>query len=135
MASIYKCKSGHYRAEVCVQQLRDQKVLPTKKAAQLWAQQREMELSHYDKLESYRRTLGELLQRYAQEVSATKKGRKWEQVRLEMYLKRFPALCEIPLLKLTREDFEMWMNIRLKSVKTSTVNRELNLMSHTLTMA
>lgn len=69
MASFPKRKNGHVRALVCVNNIRDQKVFPTAKRAHYWAREREVEMSKFEKLDTDRRTLSDLFQRYADDVS------------------------------------------------------------------
>jgi integrase len=77
--------------------------------------------------------MNDLFIRYANEISETKKGARWEVVRLNMFA-RF-ALAEVKLVDLRREHLEIYISERLKSVEPSSVNRELNLISHCLTQA
>lgn len=74
-----------------------------------------------------------LLDRYANEVSEIKKGAWWEIVRLNM-ISAFP-IAKVLLIDLRREHFERYIVERLTAVKSSSVNRELNLLSHVLTQA
>lgn len=74
-----------------------------------------------------------MFDRYQEEVSERKKGARWEIIRLNKF-NSYP-LADIKLAKLKREDLESWIDGRLKSVKPSSVNRELNLISHCLTQA
>lgn len=78
-------------------------------------------------------SFADVFDRYANEVSETKKGTQWEVVRLKMFA-RF-SISAVRLVDLRRENFEHCMVERLASVKSSSVNRELNLMSHCLTQA
>ncbi len=76
------------------------------------------------------RTFKNLFTRYSNEISVKKDGAHWEQIRLKMFIEKYPALCALRLAKPKREDIEDWINLRLVKVKPSTVNRELNLISH-----
>ncbi len=113
--------------------IRKSKTRPTKAEAKSWAAEIEHQLGKQEAGISVTHTLGEVFTRYAHEVSESKKGAQWEIVRLNA-LSRDP-LASILLLDLKREHFESWIDRRLKSVKSSSVNRELNLISHCLTQA
>ena len=134
MASFQKRANGRVRALICVNGIREQKTLPNLKRAQSWARERELEISKFEKLSSDKRTLKDLFQRYADEVSPTKKGCQWELVRLNMLMTQYEDLCSICLIKLNVENFEDFVQQRQQSVLPSTINRELNLISHTLSM-
>ncbi|WP_211232680.1 tyrosine-type recombinase/integrase [Marinobacterium litorale] len=78
-------------------------------------------------------TLNDVFVRYAEEVSPTKRGGEKEKIRLTA-LGQFPIASE-RLIDLRRETFEDWISFRLKTVKPSSVNRDLNLISNCLTYA
>ncbi|MCO7225070.1 tyrosine-type recombinase/integrase [Pleionea sp. CnH1-48] len=134
MASYETLESGKVRVYLYVQGRRKTATFPNKKKAQSWAREKEAELSKLD--EKYRSnvTMAELFTRYAEEVSPKKKGAQWEKVRLNMLL-RFEDLSLTKLCDVKREDIEDWIHLREKEVKASTINRELNLISHCLTQA
>ncbi len=135
MASFEHLKNGKVRARIKINGIRDSLTLPTLKKAKGWAKEREVELGKHKYLVSDKQTLGDLFAKYSEEISPQKDGAHWEQIRLTMFQRRFKKLCVIKLLKLQREDLEDWILERGKDVKSSTVNRELNLISHTLTWA
>lgn len=132
MATFRKVPAG-WRAEVCVNGVRKSKVRPTKTEARNWAAQAEFELGQMADGVSTTHTLGAVFEKYADEISETKKGAQWEIVRLKMF-NRF-AIAKVRLVDLRREHFEGFILERLNSVKPSSVNRELNLISHCLTQA
>jgi len=132
MASIRR-DGDRYKVEVFVNGIRKSKRFDTKAQAKSWAAQMEVDLGKMDGVVSVDSTLGQVFQRYANEVSETKKGAHWEIVRLKMF-ERF-ALASVRVIDLRREHFEHYIVERMASVKSSSVNRELNLISHCLTQA
>ena len=74
------------------------------------------------------------LQRYADEVSPTKQGARWEQVRIKAFI-RDDALFQRPITSITGSDIATWRNKRLRKVSPSTVNRELCLLSSVFTFS
>ncbi len=132
MASIKK-DGDRWKAQVCVNGIRKMKRHDTKAQAKSWAAQMEVDLGKMDGVVSVDQTLGNLFQRYASEISETKKGAHWEIVRLKMFA-RF-AIANVLLIDLRREHFERYIVERMAAVKSSSVNRELNLISHCLTQA
>lgn len=121
MATIYR-QGTNWRAQVCVQNVRDSGVFPTRAEATQWAQQREGELCGR-KLPD-RRFL-DALRTYGREEAPSHRGSRWELVRLRS-LERDP-LARRKVAGLTGDDFARWRDDRLKAVKPATVARELNL--------
>lgn len=110
--------------------LRKSKSCATKAQARSWAMSMESQLAEGVDHEA---TLGDVFARYAEEVSSGKRGAVWEFRRLDA-LAAAP-IARVLLVDLRREHLEQWMESRLQRVKPSTVNRELNLISHCLTWA
>lgn len=106
---------GRYQSKTCA----------TKKDARAWAAAVEAQLERA--VASGPETVGDALTRYAHDVSPTKKGARWEQIRLTL-LQRYP-LADIPLARLTAEDVAAWRDRRGGEVAAASVNRELNLLS------
>ena len=73
------------------------------------------------------------MRRYAQEVSPTHKGERWERIRLNALQAHLPVT--LPLSKLTADHFNAWKRERLKAVSVGTVARERGLISAVLTAA
>lgn len=79
-------------------------------------------------------TAADTLKRYAAEVSPNKRGGRWEQIRLQMLICRYP-LFQRPVTSITGPDIADWRDTRLVEVSASTVNRELCLISTVFTQA
>lgn len=86
---------------------------------------------HYNKVPDI--PVSKLLERYAQFVSPTKRGEKWEVNRLNL-LARDP-LATVRLPALDQQHIAQWRDRRLKSVSSASVNREWNLLSGVFTTA
>ncbi len=69
----------------------------------------------------------DLLIRYRDEVTPSKKGAEAERARLAAFLRT--DLARLSLDRLQPEMFSQWRDRRMSSVSGSTVNRELNLLS------
>lgn len=54
---------------------------------------------------------------------------KWDELRLEAFLTQNKALAKKPAARATHEDFERWMEQRMKEVTEQTALRELNVIS------
>lgn len=106
---------------------------PNKGAAQAWAGQIEAEIMAGVRGEIPDKTFSDLLDRYATEVSAHKKGARWESVRIGL-LKR-DTLASVRLRRIDATDVAGWRDRRLKAVSEASVRREWNLLSHACNIA
>lgn len=138
MATYRKTSTG-WRAEVCIGGIRKSKTKPTKAEARAWAADTEHALRQQGEGVSSTHTLAQVFVRYEAEISEHKKGARWEQIRFRAW--RDLPLSRVRLIDLRREHIEDYIAQRLRGdstqpgVKSSTVNRELNLLSHCLTQA
>ncbi len=134
MASYETLDNGKVRAFLCVNGKRQTKTFPNKQKAKSWAREKEYKLSQPVEAINTTITVSELFDRYAKEISPTKKSGHWEVIRLNKF-QQCTILSTIKLADLLREHIETWIAHRLTTVKASTVNRELNLISHCFTQA
>lgn len=112
----------------------------SKVEAESWATKTEAELlngasveSAIEAVKTEGSTVADLFIRYADEVSPTKGGWRWESVRLKCLAQQAPF--DRQALSITGPDMADWRDKRLTQVKPSTVNRELNLISAVFTRA
>lgn len=108
----------------------------TKADARAWATVIESEMERgvfIDRTEAEKNTLGDLFQRYLTEVSSQKKGHDTERYRLDS-LQRDP-IAQYKVAGLSGKLMAEWRDKRLKKVTGSTVNRDLNLISHVINVA
>lgn len=133
MASFKKLPSGLWQAQVFKKGVRRSMAFPNKGAAQAWAGQIEAEIMAGVRGEIPDKTFSDLLDRYATEVSANKKGARWETVRIGL-LKR-DALASVRLRRIDATDVAGWRDRRLKAVSEASVRREWNLLSHACNIA
>jgi integrase len=123
-----------YRAEAALEHKRggkrEYKTFSTKAEAMAWALQREAQGK--DGVVPGR-NVRSLLEKYSDEVSEGKAGKKWEQLRLALICRMAIADVELHLLK--PADVAKWRDDRLKQVGASSVRREMNLIGHALSIA
>ena len=131
MASIRRHGRG-WRAEVSRRGIRRSKVFSTRQAAKDWAARQEYEILHHDEVAA-KTTLGEVLERYAREVSPRKRGHRWEAIRLEKF--RRDPIARLQMGELRPEHFAGWRDARLREVSPGTVIREMQLLSTVLNTA
>ena len=105
-----------------------------KKDAELWARQTEISLQKDDlgiKLKTYP-TFIKIINRYLKEVSSLKRGYVNEKHHLSNILKE--NFIYLPLNKITPLYFAQYRDKRLQKVKSSTLLREFNILSHIFTV-
>ena len=141
---VGKTKKGKsYRAEVYVKGQREGRTFDTKAEAIAWAAMRETELR--EQVETgidKSRTVRDAMRKYSAEVSTTKNGAAWEQRRLKacerfeiMIEGRVRKFADIKLHEFSTTHYAALRDARRKSVSDSTVNREMNLLSHVFAIA
>ncbi len=131
MASIIK-RGGVWRAEVARRGVRKSATFPTKSAAKDWAAHQEHLILNAVALQSSQ-PFGEVMARYAREVSPAKRGARWEQIRIEAFKRS--GIAKIGIGDLKASDFAAWREARLREVSVGTVKREMVLLSAILTVA
>jgi integrase len=99
--------------------------------AEKWARalERELETTGFvDRREADRTTLREVLERYRQEVTPSKKCAAIESVKIDVILKD-PVLAKLKLTAINGSAIAAWRDRRLKDVTGGTVNREIDVLS------
>lgn len=113
------------------------KQFKTHREARLWGAyvESEMDIGCFkDKTLAENTTLGELFERYLQQVTPLKKSCKQERARILQFLREDP-LCLHKMTALTPKTIAAWRDVRLQLVSGSTVNRDLALLSHVINTA
>lgn len=132
-------KPKKHRAQVYARGARESKSFATRREADSWKAMRYAELIELaEKPASGRHTLRDALTRYRDEIVPTKRGRRWEHVRIESFLNPLSAPFlprDVTLGKLGPESFAAWRDWRMTRVQAGTVLRELSLLSSVLTAA
>lgn len=83
-------------------------------------------------------TVGDVLDEYQKSVSPTKRGSRWEILRLDLIgRKRIEGkpFREIRLADLRPQHIAAWRDVRAREVAGSSVSREMSLLSHALEVA
>lgn len=128
MASITKHASG-YRAQVYVKGERASEKFRTKREAEAWAAAKETELrARQGASPGDRYTFAEAMRRYGEEVSPTKRGHRWEMVRIEKFLKDPDLPSAEKIGRVTPEMLGAWRDARLRQVSAGSVLREFGLL-------
>lgn len=131
MASYRKLPSGLWRAEVFKQGVRQSASFDTKAKAVAWATGAEADIMARKRGQIINRTLRQALERYKDDVSTHKKAADKERARIDFFISKDYALPFVDKMvnDITPDDLARWRDARIKVVKGSTVNRDLNLLS------
>jgi integrase len=137
MATIRKLR-GRWQAQVRRKGMAPRaKSFDKKSDAEQWARSLEAEVDRCGALPDTRiaenTTLGEIMTRYRDEISPTKRSAKTEIIRINALLCR--PICHRTLTLLSSSDIATYRDERLKTVAPATVIRELNTISHALEIA
>ena len=130
MASFRK-RGNRWQAMVARQGVRLSRTFPTKPAAKEWAARQEYLIVNGGI--NRPGTVRELFDRYAREVSPSKRGARWEMIRLEVLAR--DAIGAVTLRDLSTSDLAAWRDRRLAKVSAGSVRREMSLMSSVFTIA
>lgn len=134
MASYVSYK-GQYRFFVRVKVLdksvSDTGIFRTIREGNAWAYAREAEIRAEASLPpAVKFTLADLLLKYADEVSPSKRGSRWEIIRLNKLAKDPDLPVNKPIAECTSEALGIWRDKRLsKEIKPNTVLREFGVLS------
>ncbi|WP_246795662.1 tyrosine-type recombinase/integrase [Burkholderia perseverans] len=136
MAS-YRKRGKAWRAEVARGGIRESATFDTKGEAVAWATKLEAEIDAgkrrpYTKIA---KTLSDGFDEYIDKVSPALAKHEWNKTRLEFFRASMGEFVGELMRSIKPEDVARWRDKRLKSVKSSTVNRDLNLLSAVFTAA
>ena len=125
MASIRKLKNKKFIAEIRKSGQYKSKTFNTKIQAMAWAAETEQSLDTEGSLPV--KTIAEALTRYRDEISPGKKSFKNEYNRINKFLRQ--PLASKYISEITAKDLYEWIDEWLIRIKSSSVNRDLNVLS------
>ena len=108
----------------------------TKAEAEAWAAIIESEIARgvfISRAEAEKTTLAQPLDRYQREITPQKRGARMEQSHLKIISEDAVARCAVA--HITGKELTAYKKRRLGVVSASTLNRELNILSHVFTVA
>lgn len=137
MATIRK-RNGKYQVQVRVQgSTAISKTFTRHEDAKAWARLTEIEAEQIglpaDPRLLAKTTVGELLERYRDEVVPKKRGREIETIIINAMLRQ--PWCKRTLAKIDGAPFAEYRDTRLRSVQPCTVKRELGILQHAFDIA
>lgn len=134
MAYFTKTKSG-WRAQIERKGIRDSRTFVTKKAAELWAAERERAIIDGQVSKWPRKTLRDALDRYTEEITPTKRSARAEGLRLAAFARDFPELAGKIISEVTPADIAGWRDAYLRRVTPGSVKRVGNSLRAVFTVA
>ena len=136
MATLRKRKNGHWQARVRKANQSISKTFINKVDAERWAKQVEVDMqkgSYTNLVLAERTTLGELIDRYIEEVIPTMRGALEDRFRLKALQRR--TLSKLSMTALTPAKIAEYRDQRLTQVTSGTVIRELAYISSIINQA
>lgn len=125
MATIRRTKTKRWHAEVRKCGVQKSKTFDTKIQAQAWAVELEQSLKPGSIV--FNKTLGDVLKRYRDEISPTKKSARNEHNRINKLLRH--KLSDLVLTEIHHTHIDAYISEELKRIMGSSINRDLNLLS------
>lgn len=134
MAHIRKVR-GKWKVEIERKGVRATKTFDLKATATAWAAQEEAAILAGQRGQYPAKTVAQALQRYEEEVSVHKPGKRWEELRFGLFVREFPALAAKQLHEVDTSDLNAWRDARLKKITKGSVQREINLLRNVWSIA
>lgn len=125
MATIRRLKSKKFLAEIRKAKQYKSKTFDSKVQAMAWAAQVEQALDANNSIVG--KSVGDAFTRYRDEISPSRKGQRSEINRLNKFLRH--SLSGVLLSDINHTHIYDWIEEALTTIKSSSVNRYLNLMS------
>lgn len=120
-------RASTWRAEIVVGDVRESATFPDLARARAWAARIEGELRAQARGEIIVRSVRQALERYAQHVSPTHRGERWERARLGKLARTLPWRNR-RLADVGRADVTAWRDSLLTTLATSSARREFGLL-------
>ena len=117
----YQQRGKRWRVEVMRDGVRHSATRRTRAEAVAWAEGQRRGIKGAP-------TLRDALTRYSDEVSPTKRGVRWEQIRITAFIRLIPFVDK-PLDRIGPDDISDWRDLRLKDVSAGSVVRDLTVLS------
>lgn len=132
MATVRK-RGDRWRVEVYRDGKRKSKTCSTKTEAILWGAEEEKKLELMANGMQPETLFSDVIKRYLDEITPTKRGEKHEFNRLTRFLHH--PITDKYISDVTRQDLELWIKERLETVKGESVRRELSTIGHIFKVA
>lgn len=134
VASITK-RGKRWRVQVRHGEQSVSRTFGTKAEAMAWAVQAEDDHQARREGRSTSDTLRAALTRYERDVVPSRRGERWERVRVAAWLRGEMPYLDWPLGRITAAELSKWRDDRLKQVSPGTVDRESTILRAVWTLA
>lgn len=132
MATVRK-RGDKWRVEIYKNGVRKSKTCSTKAEATLWGAEEEKKIELHAQGLQPDTLFSDVIKRYLNEITPTKRGEKHEFNRLNRFLCH--PVTDKYISDVSRRDIEDWISERLESVKSESVRRELSTIGHIFKIA
>lgn len=132
--AYFRKVDGKWRAEVEREGVRKSKRFASKRAAELWAAEQETLIAS-NNTAVYDKTVTDAVDRYVRDITARKATARQERLRLEAFLRNFPAFARKLLVDVRPADCADWRDARLRQVSPASVLREMTVLVHMFKLA
>lgn len=127
---------GLARKTINGEQIKRTRNFATKREAMEWARAEEAHMdAGFDPSALDHLTFSQLIRRYLDEVTPTKKTARQEVLRLNRFMADYPQLARKPISAFGRREVALWKEARGKHVSPATVAREWNSLSAVVSCA
>lgn len=133
MATFLK-RGDSWQARICVKRHRESATFPDLARARAWAAKTEGELRAQARGEILVRSVRQALERYAQHVSPTHRGARWEVIRLAKLSRTLPFRNR-RMQDVGKADVAGWRDAMLETLATSSARREFGLLRAVFALA
>ncbi len=124
--ATYKKRGKKWSAEVRLKGRYASKSFDSKLEAQGWAIEKEQEFGRQTGL-VHGKIVSDAFDKYSKEVSPSKKGARWERIRLKKLSRS--NLANISLLQITADDLNDWIRESEITLSAGSIHREFHLIS------
>lgn len=131
--ATFRKRGDAWRVEVCVNGRRASSTHDTKVQARNWAIDKESEMKANDS-DVPMHTLREAFVRYRDTVTITKKGERWESIRINKFIKTMPFVDQY-LTELKTSTLAKWRDDSLRTLQPASVHREMTVLASVLEIA
>jgi integrase len=132
--ATFKKRGDSWQARVCVKRHRESATFPDLGRARAWASSLEGELRAQSRGEIIVRSVRQALERYADHVSPTHRGERWERIRLAKLGRTLPFRNRT-MQDVGRADITAWRDAMLETLATSSARREFGLLRAVFALA
>lgn len=124
----FRKRGDVWRAEISKSGVRESASFGTKREAQEWAAKRESEIAGVSVAGLVPKRLQDVLERYRDEVAVGHKGSRWEEVRINKFLRDEPDLCAKHIHQIAPDELAAWRDRRGAEVQQASVRRDIALL-------